>query len=55
MEKNTVEFWKILKSFDSKKFDQNNELKELFNDTEKTVKHVQDQGRCKIIMVFRPH
>ena len=50
MEKNTVEFWKILKSFDSKKLDQNNELKELFNDTEKTVKHVQDQGRCKIIM-----
>jgi hypothetical protein len=47
MEKNPAEFWKILKSLDSKKLDQNSELKELFNDIEKTVKHVQDQGRCK--------
>lgn len=38
---------KILKSLDNKKLDQNSELKELFNDIEKTVKHVQDQGRCK--------
>ena len=35
MEKNPVEFWKILKSLDSKKLDQNSELKELFNDIEK--------------------
>jgi hypothetical protein len=47
MEKKTAEFWKILKSLDSKKLDQNSELKELFNDIEKTVEHVQDQGRCK--------
>jgi len=47
MEKNPAEFWKILKSLDNKKLDQNSELKELFNDIEKTVKHVQDQGRCK--------
>lgn len=45
--KNPAEFWKILKSLDSKKLDQNSELKELFNDIEKTVKHVQDQGRYK--------
>ena len=31
----------------TKKMDQNSELKELFNDIEKTVKHVQDQGRGK--------
>ena len=47
MEKNPAEFWKILKSLDNKKLDRNSELKELFNDIEKTVKHVQDQGRCK--------
>jgi hypothetical protein len=35
MEKNPAEFWKILKSLDSKKLDQNSELKELFNDIEK--------------------
>jgi hypothetical protein len=47
MEKNPAEFWKILKSLDNKILDQNSDLKELFNDIEKTVKHVQDQGRCK--------
>jgi hypothetical protein len=46
MEKKPAEFWKILKSLDNKKLDQNSELMELFNDIEKTVKHVQDQGRC---------
>lgn len=30
-----TEFWKILKSLDNKNSDQNNELKELFNDIEK--------------------
>ena len=45
--KKPAEFWKILKSLDDKKMDQNSELKELFNDIEKTVKHVQDQGRGK--------
>jgi hypothetical protein len=29
MEKNPAEFWKILKSLDRKKLDQNSELKEL--------------------------
>jgi hypothetical protein len=43
-EKKPAEFWKILKSLDNKKLDQNSELKELFNDIENTVKHVQDQG-----------
>ena len=40
MEKKPAEFWKILKSLDNKKMDQNSELKELFNDIEKFVKQV---------------
>ena len=40
MEKKPAEFWKILKSLDNKKLDQNSELKELFNDIEKFVKQV---------------
>jgi hypothetical protein len=35
MEKKPAEFWKILKSLDKKKLNQNSELKELFNDIEK--------------------